>query len=57
MMRRSHGDEYAKGGYGMILGQDLLIELALNIKFSEYDIAADDGPSKESTTPMVDLST
>ena len=41
----------------MILGQDLLTEFGLNLKFSEHVIEADDGPFNESTTPMADLGT
>ena len=52
-----HGDEYAKGRYDMILGQDLLSELVLNLKLSEQVIKADNGTFKGSTTPMVDLVT
>ena len=37
------------------MGQYLLTELILNIKFSDQVIKADDGPFKGSTTPMVDL--
>ena len=39
----------------MILGRDLLIELVLNLKFSENVIESDGGPFNGSTTPMVDL--
>ena len=41
----------------MILGKDLLIELGLNLKFSEHVIEADDGPFNRFTIPMVDLGT
>ena len=41
----------------MILGQYLLIELGINLKFSEHAIKADDRPFKGSTTPMVYLGT
>ena len=41
----------------MILGQDLLIELELNLKLAEHVIKAYYGPFKGSTTPMVDLNT
>ena len=50
-------DYYAKGGYYMILGQDLLTELGLNPKFSEHVIEADDGPFNGSATTLVDLVT
>ena len=40
-----------------MLGQDLLTELWLNLKFSEHFIKADDGPFKNSTTPMAYLGT
>ena len=52
-----HVDESAKGRYDMILGWDLLSELALNLKLSDHIIEADGGPFKGSTTPMVDLGT
>ena len=48
-----HVDDSAKGGYNMILVQDLLTELVLNLKFAEHVIKDDDGPFKGSTTPMV----
>ena len=54
---KCHVDDSAKGGYYLILGQYLLIELGLNLKFSEHIIEADDVPFKRSTTPMVDLGT
>ena len=50
-----HVDDSSKGRYDMILGRYLLIELGLNLKFSEHVIESDDGPFKGSTTPMVDL--
>ena len=50
-----HVGEYSKSRYDMILGRYLLIELLLNLKFSEHVIEADDGPFKGSTTPMVNL--
>ena len=52
---KCHVDESAKGGYYMILGQDILTQLGLNLKFSEHVIEADDGHFNRSTTPMVDL--
>ena len=52
-----HVDDSGRGRYGMVLGQDLLTELGLNLKFSEHVIEADDGTFKGSTTPMVDLGT
>ena len=39
----------------MILGQDILTELGLNLKWSEHVIKAGDGPFNGSTTPMVDV--
>ena len=39
----------------MILGQYLITELGLNLKFYEHIIKADDGPFNKSKTPMVDL--
>ena len=50
-------DDSAKGRNDMILGQDILAELLLNLKFFEHFIEANDGPFKGSTPPMVDLST
>ena len=41
----------------MILGQDLLTELGLNLKFSEHAIEADYGPFNGSTATIVDLGT
>ena len=41
----------------MILGQDLLIELRLNLKLSKYFIKADDEYFNVYTMPMVDLGT
>ena len=39
----------------MILGQDILTELGLNLKFSEHFIEAYDNFFKGYTTPMIDL--
>ena len=50
-------DDSAKGRYDIILGQNKLIELVLNLKFSEHVIEVGDGPFNGSTTPMVDLGT
>ena len=50
-------DESARGRYNIILGQDILSELGLNLKFSEHFIESDDGPFNGSTTPMIDLGT
>ena len=50
-------DDSAKGIYDMILEQDILIELVLNLKFSEHVIEADDVPFKGSSTPIVNLGT
>ena len=52
-----HMDDYTKGRYGMILGQDILTELGLNLKLFENVIKFDDGRFKGFTTAMVDLST
>ena len=41
----------------MILGRNILIELGLNIKFSDNVIEAYDGTFKGYTAPMVDLGT
>ena len=41
----------------MILGQDLLKELGLNLKFYKHVIEADDEPFSESTALIVDLGT
>ena len=48
-------DEFSKGSYDMILGQDLLIELGLNLKWSKHVIEAHADTFKVSTIPMVDL--
>ena len=50
-----HVDESAKGQYNMILGQDLLSELELNLRFSDHVIEADYSTFKRSKTPIVDL--
>ena len=50
-------DESAKGRHNMILGQDILTELGLYLKFSEHVIKADGGHFKGTITPMVDLGT
>ena len=49
---KCHVDDSAKGRYDMILGQDILTELVLNLKFSEHIIEANYGPFKGSTTPI-----
>ena len=54
---KCHVDYSAKGMYDMILGRYILIELGLNLKFSEHFTEADDGPFKGFTTPMADLGT
>ena len=41
--------------YYIILGQDLLTELRLNLKWSEQFVESDDGAFKGFTTTMVDL--
>ena len=50
-----HVDDSTKGRYDMILERDILTELVLDIKLSEYVIEADDGPFKGSKTTMVDF--
>ena len=50
-------DKSVKGGYDMILGWYISIELGLNLKLSEHVIEADDRPFEGSTTLMVDLGT
>ena len=50
-----HVDDSAKGRYNMILRRYLLIELVLNLKYSEHVIKAVDGTFNRSTTPMVNL--
>ena len=55
MTCKCHVDESAKGRYNMVLGQYLLTELGLNLKFSENIIEANYGPFKGSTTPKVNL--
>ena len=57
LMWKLHVDDSVKGRHNMILGRDILTELWLNLKYSEQVIKADDGPSKGSTIPMVDLGT
>ena len=52
-----HVVESAKGTYDMLLGRDLLIELGLNLKFSEHATKANDGPLNGYRTPMIDLGT
>ena len=39
---KCHVDDSAKGGYGIILRRYILIELGLNLEFSEHVIKADD---------------
>ena len=51
-----HVVDSTKGRYYMILGQDILTELGLNLKFAYHVIKADYGYFKGYTTPMVDLS-
>ena len=48
-------DYSTKGIYDMILGQDVFIELGLNLKLSEHVIKGNDVPFKGYTTPMVEL--
>ena len=54
---KCHEDDSARGRYNMILGRDILIELGLNLKFSEHGIEADDWYFNWSTTIMVDFGT
>ena len=55
MTWRCHADESTMGKYEMIPIRDLIIELGLNVNFSNHVIKADDGPFKGSTTPLVYL--
>ena len=57
MTWKFHVDDSNNCRCDMILGQYLLTELGLNLKFSEHFIKADYGPFNRSTTPMVDLGT
>ena len=50
-----HVNESAKGRYDMILGIYLLIDLVLNLKYSDHVIESDGGPVKGYLAPMVDL--
>ena len=52
---KCHVDDSAKGGYDMILWQDILTELRFNLKLSDQVILVYDGTFKGSTTPMIDL--
>ena len=52
-----HADDLTKGGYEMILGRDPLTELGLNLKLSDHNIKADDGPLKGLTETMFDMGT
>ena len=56
MKWNSHVYDSAQCRYFMILGRDLLTELALNLKIPHV-IEAYDGHFKGSTVPMVDFST
>ena len=57
MAWKFHVGGFTKGGYGMILGRDILTESGLNFKLSDHIIEADDGPFKGSTTTMVNFGT
>ena len=46
VMWNCHMYESSKGRYDMILGRDLLIDLGLNLKFSDHIIKAYDGTFK-----------
>ena len=50
-----HVDDSAKCRYYMILGRYLLIDLVLNLEFSDPVNEAYDGYFKGSTAPIVDL--
>ena len=52
-----HVDDSAKCRYYMILSTGTLIELVLNLKFSDHVIKTDDRSLKGSTHPMLDLGT
>ena len=52
-----HVDNSAKGRFDMILGRDILRDLALNLKLSDHIIEADSVTFKGYTAPMVDLDT
>ena len=47
--------DYAKGGYDIILGRNILTELVLNLKLSEHITKEYDQTFRGSTTTMVDL--
>ena len=50
-------DDSSKDRYDMILGTYILIELGLNLKFSEHIIESYDWICKQSTAPRVHLVT
>ena len=50
-------DDSTKGIYDTILGRYLLIDLGLNLKWSDHVIESDDGTFKGYMAPMVDLGT
>ena len=52
-----HVDESTKGLYDILLGQYILTELGLNLKFSEHVKEADDVHFKGIIAPMVHLGT
>ena len=52
VMWKCHVDDYSKGRYGMILVIYLLVELGLNINFSNFVIEADDAPFMGATARL-----
>ena len=46
VMWKFHVDDSVKDRYDIILGQDILTELGLNLKFAEHVIEANDVPFK-----------
>ena len=54
-MRKCHVNDPSKGRYDVLLGQDILTELGLSLKFSEHVIEVYDEFLKGYTTPMIDL--
>ena len=56
MIWKCHVDEYSESRYLIIPGRELLIELGLDIKFSEHAIIGDDVPYEGYFEYMVDIS-
>ena len=54
-MWKCHVDEFAKCGYDMILGPDILTKLVINLKISEQVIKSEDWPFNGFKITMVDL--